>query len=520
MSTPTLAPVSLARRYLFKLFANMASVPVYLVMEAILPRVLGPVMYGNYSFATNFFQQLSGFLDMGTSLCFYNALSRRQSETELAGFYTGVGLLVACVTLLASVCMLAPHVGGVLMPGIPLWLTPPAALWAFLTWWGRVLRSMNDALGATVASETARTGISLLSVSVLSALFFSDMLNIYSLFAQQYLMLGVTALAFWHVSRAHWRRRGVPLRFTLTRERRRAYCREFFSYSHPLFVQALLSFVMIAAERWLLQWFEGSAEQGFFALSQKVSIACFLFVSAMTPLVMRELSIAWGHNDREEMGRLLTRLAPPLYVIAAYFSCFTLIEGEALVAFFGGAQFAAAIVPVQIMAMYPLHQTYGQLAGSVFHAAGRTNVTRNVTTLECVYGFATTWFLLAPSELWGIHLGAVGLALKTVCVQFVTVNLYFWLASRFIPLCYWRNLFHQIWSFTLLVGLAFACRECSMFLDIGDDESFVRFLVSGVLYSVCVLGCCAALPALLGFSRQEQRELFIRFIASRGRGAP
>ncbi len=49
-STPTLA-----RRYAFKLLANVASVPVYLAMEAILPRALGPRMYGNYSFATNLF---------------------------------------------------------------------------------------------------------------------------------------------------------------------------------------------------------------------------------------------------------------------------------------------------------------------------------------------------------------------------------------------------------------------------------------------------------------------------------
>ena len=82
-STPTLA-----RRYAFKLLANVASVPVYLAMEAILPRALGPRMYGNYSFATNLFQQLSGFLDMGTSTCFYNALSRRQNETGLIGFYS------------------------------------------------------------------------------------------------------------------------------------------------------------------------------------------------------------------------------------------------------------------------------------------------------------------------------------------------------------------------------------------------------------------------------------------------
>ncbi|MDR2819246.1 MAG: lipopolysaccharide biosynthesis protein [Desulfovibrio sp.] len=510
----------LARRYVFKLFANMASVPVYLAMEAILPRVLGPVMYGNYSFATNFFQQLSGFLDMGTSLCFYNALSRRQNETELAGFYTGVGMLVACITLLASLCMLIPSVGGALMPEVPLWLAPPAALWAFLTWWGRVLRSMNDALGATVASETARTVISIFSVVLLALLFVSGNLNIYSLFFQQYLMLGITILAYRHVSRKHWRQNNVPLRLQTDRAQKRAYRREFFNYSHPLFVQALLSFLVITVERWLLQWFDGSAEQGFFALSQKVSIACFLFVSAMTPLVMRELSIAWSHNDRAEMGRLLTRLAPPLYVIAAYFSCFTLAEGQALVSIFGGAQFAAAILPVQIMALYPLHQTYGQLAGSVFHAAGRTDVTRNVIALECVYGLATTWFLLAPAEFWGLNLGAVGLALKTVCVQFVTVNLYFWLASRLIPLNYWRNLFHQIWSFAVLAALALFCREGTVYAGIGDGDSFLRFCVSGVLYSAFVCGCCAAFPALLGLSRRDLREMVARMLKFRGRGAP
>lgn len=293
-STPTLA-----RRYIFKLVANIASVPVYLVMEAILPRALGPQMYGNYSFATNLFQQLSGFLDMGTSTCFYNSLSRRQAETGLIGFYMRATAAVFAIILLAAGLLQIPAAGELLMPDVPLWLAPLAALWAFLTWWGRVLRSMNDAVGATVSSEMVRTVVSLFTVGLLGLMFWADWLNIHTLFAQQYLMLGATALGYWLVTRTYWRQAGIPLHFRLTPEQTRAYGREFFNYSHPLFVQALLSFLLLTAERWLLQWFDGSVEQGFFALSQKVSMACFLFVSAMTPLVMRELSIAWGNNDRE-----------------------------------------------------------------------------------------------------------------------------------------------------------------------------------------------------------------------------
>lgn len=511
-STPTLA-----RRYAYKLLANVASVPVYLVMEAILPRALGPQMYGNYSFATSLFQQLSGFLDMGTSTCFYNALSRRQGEGGLIAFYVRVGLLVLCISLAAAALMLVPSVGNLLMPDVPGWLAPLAALWAFLTWWGRVLRSTNDALGETVPSELVRTALSLVAVVALGALFWWDALTIHSLFAQQYVMLGSTAFGYWLVTRSAWQRRfGAPVPLSLAAHTRRAYTREFFDYSHPLFVQALLSFAMLSAERWLLQWFDGSAAQGFFALSQKVSMACFLFVSAMTPLVMRELSIAWGRKDAAAMGRLINRFAPLLYVVAAYFSCFTLIEGAALVRIFGGEEFAAAIVPVQIMALYPLHQAYGQLAGSVFHATGRTRILRNMAAAECVYGLAAAWLLLAPENLHGFHLGAVGLACKTVFVQMLTVNIYLWLASRFVPLHFWRNLAHQIWSLAVLLALAWGCREASLLAGLGNMESIPRFFLSGILYTCCVGLFAAVLPAFLGLSRQEVRELLIRFRRRRG----
>lgn len=501
-------PPTLARRYIFKLVANMASVPVYLLMEAILPRALGPRAYGNYSFATSLFQQFSGFLDMGTSTCFYNVLSRNQNDTALFAFYLRVCLCVAILTILAGFLMLWPAVGETIMPDVPIWLAPLAAIWAFLTWLGRVLRSMNDALGATIPSEIWRAALSLAGVAVLALLFCAGFLDIHSLFIQQYLLLGSTALAYWLVSRRHWH--DENLSFRLTARKLKTYAKEFFSYSHPLFIQALLSFCMLSAERWLLQWFDGSAQQGFYALSQKVGMACFLFVSAMTPLLMREFSIAWGKRDLEGMGALLTRFAPILYVLAAYFSCFTLVEGRVLVEIFGGAQFAAATLPVQIMALYPLHQAYGQMAGSVFHASGKTRIPRNVSALECVYGLATAWFLLAPGRLGGLNLGATGLAIKTVGVQFFTVNLYLWLASRMIPFSFWLNLVHQIASLLTLLAIAFICSQGATLLL--PNTPILRFILSGVLYTLAVIVFCLAFPRLLGLSANDVRELARRFL--------
>lgn len=502
---------SLARRYAVKLVANMASVPVYLLMEALLPRALGPKIYGDYNFATNLFGQFSGFLDMGSSTCFYNALSRSRKDTALFAFYLRVILFVFATLLLSGLILLLPTAGEWIMPNVPLWFAPLAAFWAFLTWQGRVLRSMNDALGVTVPSELWRAGLSLLGAGALVLLFFTNALNATTLFVQQYLLLGATAIAYWLVTKNYWSKVGARPRIGLSRPRRLIYERRFFAYSHPLFVQAALSFAMLSAERWLLQWFDGSAQQGFYALSQKVGVACFLFVSAMTPLLMREFSISWGKKDLAAMGSLLARFAPLLYAAAAYFSCFTAVEAREIVKIFGGAEFAAAVLPVQIMALYPLHQAYGQMAGSVFHATGKTTILRDIAACECTYGLACAWFMLAPASLGGLNLGAAGLAIKTVSVQFLTVNLYLWLASRVIPFGFWKNLAHQLYCAALFLTVAYLCRLFSSLYLAG----FARFILSGILYSLALCALCLLFPRLLGMSRQETRELVRRFLPDR-----
>ena len=253
---------SLARRYMGKLLANIATVPVYLIMEAVLPRALGPQVYGNFNFSTSVFTQLTGFLDMGTSTCFYNALSRRQYEMPLVAFYGRVSALVFLVTMLAGVFLLVPGLGDMLLPDVPLWYAPLAAFYGFLLWGTRVVRSMNDALGLTVPGELLRSGVNLLGAIIILALFWFGFLNAGSLFGLQYLMMGSIVIGCLAIMRRSW----AHIDLSLTRDQRLSYTREFSDYSMPLFVQALLSALALSAERWVLQWFDGSTQQGYFAV--------------------------------------------------------------------------------------------------------------------------------------------------------------------------------------------------------------------------------------------------------------
>jgi len=173
---------SLARRYMGKLLANIATVPVYLIMEAVLPRALGPQVYGNFNFSTSVFTQLTGFLDMGTSTCFYNALSRRQYEMPLVAFMAGFRRWYSSLPCSRASSCLSQGLGICFCPtcrsGTLRWRLSTA-----FCWWGtRVVRSMNDALGLTVPGELLRSGVNLLGAIIILALFWFGFLNAGSLF--------------------------------------------------------------------------------------------------------------------------------------------------------------------------------------------------------------------------------------------------------------------------------------------------------------------------------------------------
>ncbi|MDD6087781.1 MAG: oligosaccharide flippase family protein [Desulfovibrionaceae bacterium] len=497
---------SLSARYIGKLTANIASIPIYLLMEALLPRALGPQIYGNFNFATAIFTQFVGFLDMGTSTCFYNSLSRRQKESTLVTYYGLFSCVIFVITLLCGFLTFVPDIGSRFFPGVPLWYGPCAAIFGFLLWGTRVVRSMNDAIGLTVYGEILRAFVNIAGCIFLICMYILNILTDHILYIFHYISMSIIIFGCLFIVRKSWN----DFSIYIDRKKISVYNKEFFQYSNPLFIQSLIVTLGIIIDRWLLQWFNGSSEQGYFALSQKISSACFLFISAMTPLVMRELAIAWGEKNTQKMGKLIDDLAPILFAVASWFSCFTCIEANFITRFFGGNSFAEALLAVQIMSFYPAHQAYGQVASSVFHATGKTKVLRNVAMVEHLIGFSLMWIFIAPSNLFGLGYGALGLALKTVITQIITVNLLLFLASQVVPLSYKNFLFNQISILSTMYALAYLSGQIGQNISFNSD--ILHFFTAGICYTLLTALAVCIFPFLFGIKRQHIQKItkFIR----------
>jgi O-antigen/teichoic acid export membrane protein len=221
---------------------------------------------------------------------------------------------------------------------------------------------------------------------------------------------------------------------------------------------------------------------------------------------MRELSIAFGNRDIKKMAGLFHRYIPLLYVIAAFFSCFMVIQANTVTVLFGGNKFSGAITAVAIMAIYPLHQTYGQLSGSVFLATGQTVIYKNIGLIMMMIGLPITYFILAPPSLGGLGFGANGLAVKMVVLNIVWVNIQLYYNAQYLDISFKYYLRHQIVSAACLMFMAFIS-AFAVEQMLGFDRGITVFLLAGTLYTTLTVVFAHLFPGLFGLQKDDLRSL-------------
>lgn len=496
---------SMKRRYVAKLISNILVLVANVIMQSIIPRALGPVLYGNFNFITNFFQQLIGFLNLNTSTTFYTKLSQRQDDKGLVTFYLNFMLALGLIVALFVVAGFALGMRQVVWPDQEVIFIILGALWAFLTFCFGVFCEMSDAYGLTVKAEVAKLALKLFGLIIIVVMFWLKVVTLSNFFGYQLFLLLVSigiALRIIH-------RNGYPLQLNwrMKRPQWQGYSSEFIKFCLPLVMFTGVATLQAILERWMLQKYSGSAEQGFYGLALQIGSICFLCTSAMIPLLAREYSISFAKNDVHEMKRLFLRFVPMLYAITAYFGCFLAVESKNVMLLFGGRSYSAAVLPIAIMCFYPLHQTYGQMNASLFFATGRTVAYRNIGIAMILISLPLTFFLIGPSEYGALNGGATGLAAKMVSIQLLSTNIQLLYLARLLKLPYLKLLGHQMVVALFFVPMALAGSYASGVI-LSGRTALEQFLLSGIIYTVGILALVLIFPALGAMKREEFKRLW------------
>jgi O-antigen/teichoic acid export membrane protein len=185
-------------------------------------------------------------------------------------------------------------------------------------------------------------------------------------------------------------------------------------------------------ERWFLQKISGSEQQGFFSLGVYVGAIPLVITGAFTPLLLRQYTIQ--SSSRVKLKYLFQKYSTLFFVISTIPSCFFALNSNFLINLLGGKLFLGATFVVSILCLAPIHQTYGQLTGSLMMATGKTKEYSKINILSIFIGIILTFILLSPHKYFGLNMGANGLAFKLFILQIFSVNLQVVFVCKFLKI--------------------------------------------------------------------------------------
>lgn len=487
---------SLKKRYLIKLLSSLINGLINIIFIALVPKTLGPTAFGHFSYLQQFFSQIIGLLDAGTSMAFFTKLSSNQKRKELISFYAlYMGIVFLLLSAIIYLLQYTPFT-ATLFPNIPKEYIFIGMGLGFLTWLSQIFIKISDAYTLTVSVELLKTVHKFASLGLLLYFIYYLTFDLSSYFNFNYivsiLFILLTTLLFIRkkvFSSDLWRQ---PLHLHQN-------IKEFAHYSHPILLFSIVGVGIAMFDIWLLQKTGGSEQTGFYTLAYSIAAVCFLFTGAMTPIITREFSTSFEKNDIESIKKLFQRYIPMLYSVSAFFAIFVSFQSENLILIFTDEKFKNANLALIVIAFYPIHQTYGQLSGSLFFATGNTKLYKNIGLISSLIGLILTFLFL-----YVLQLGALGLAWKMVIVQIIGVNIQLYFNCRFLKIPITSFLKHQFYSILFFTILAFISTTAVFSIDM----PFLNVMLSGTIYILFVIIGGFAFPTIFATTNSEISALF------------
>lgn len=489
---------SLKKRYIIKLFSNIISGIIGAIIVAIVPKALGPIVYGQFTFIQNFYMQIIAFLDAGSSIAFFTKLSARHDRKELIKFYLiySLFLLLAVFGFIYTINIL--ELNQKLLPDIPNNVIYLGLVYGFLIWFTSIYMKISDAYALTASVEFVKVIHKILTLFILLFLVFYTSFDLSSYFYFHYFSLTLFLFILSYI----FIKKNIFISYLLfLKLDYKNLTSEFIEFCSPLVVYSIFGLIVGFLDIWLLQKFGGSIQTGFYGLAYSIAAMCFLFTSAMTPLITREFSKSYELKDLEKMKKLFSRYIPMLYSITAFFGVFISFQSENLLLIFTDDRFKNAYLVLVLMGFYPIHQTFGQLSGSIFYATGQTRLYKNIGIIGMSIGLFFSFLLI-----YILDLGAIGLAWKMIIGQLISVNIQLYFNCKLLNLKIKTFIFHQVYAVILFVMLASAS---SIFINYSSP--LLSFIVSGLIYTALAIIFAYIFPQVFSITRDEINTNLTRF---------
>lgn len=484
-------------RFLFTLIANIARSSLGFCSGLLVARLMGPNSYGNMAFLLGTFVGVRQLLDMGTSAAFFTFLSQKaRSRLFIIWYFTWMGIQFGATLLIVGALFPADWIRGIWQVESRL-LVLCAFAAAFMqgsTW--PIVQQAGEAQRRTALVQVCNVMIAVIHLIAVLILWKFGKLGLYTLFI-------ATAVEHACVSLYVLRNLEYPQSATDGSEMGGiTLVRKYAAYCLPLIPYSWLSFANEFCDRWLLQSYGGSVDQAYYAVSAQLSTVALIATTSVLRIFWKEVAEASFQQNHVRTEKLYTGISRLLFLIGALSAGFLIPYSKTVLYLLLGQQYEKGAATLAIMFLYPVHQSMGQICGTMLYATERIRLQVILGSCSMLVGLGLTYFALAPpfASVPGLGLGSEGLAVKMVLTQAVTVNVTSYLIARSFK---WK--FDWIFQPVALVGFLFL--GCLARI-VAEWMVKTRSAPIEISLGVAIYACLSAIylwifPWLTGLSRHE-----------------
>jgi O-antigen/teichoic acid export membrane protein len=489
---------SVTYRFAGTFLLNGIRMAIAMVTGFILAKSLGPEQYGDYNFLMGTFLAIYPLLEMGTSSAFFTFASQQKQSRNFFKFY-GFWVLAQFLLQLFVIGLILPK--NILDQ---IWLGHDKSIILIAMTAGFV---GNNALALIRhIGESARQNIYVQKLRVFCAVGFllciiiswqTGIISLKNTFL--FAIICYTAMELYFLLKFDFSK---SIDYTAQLSFKKFFWK-IYTYSAPLFWSSWALFAYEFADRWMLQKFGGSAEQGYFSLGEQFSKVALIGTVSLSAIFWKEIAQAHHQGDKKKTEQLFLRSTKTLSFFACAISAFLLPFIPEIVEISLGAEYKNAVIPLSIMLFVPVYGASAHINSFYLRATEQTNLVLVFAVCAYILQILMGYFFLAPCSysIPGLEMGAIGISLKRLLIMVVMTNIPGYIICRKNN---WKwPVFSYILSMSILFLLGQACFFITVFADGLKYGFFIRIILGSIIYGSAVMAIIYKYPNLLGFDRNK-----------------
>jgi len=489
--------MEILKRFTYSYFYNIVSLFFTFLSGIYLAKSFGPDVYGTYAYLVAIFGGIFYMLDLGSSNAFFTFSSKQKKNFS---FYKNYGFfLIGILALVTSFFLFVPEYFfeylNIDVKRKMLMVAIPAIFFRNHLW--NIIKKIYESNRLSISVNLVNMIISIIYYLIILSLDIFYELTLSIIFLVIFIEFFIFSICIFIA---------VPIDISNDIKSSNSLY-SYYKYCLPIAPMLFFGGFVKVLEAWLINFFGGSEQQAYFAISLQFTMILVLALSSIIHIFWKEIAKNIEDENLDAAAFLYLRSAKYLLFFMTIGSFFLFFQAENIINIFLNEDYSDALIPMQILFLYPCFQVFGQLNNVMFLANESTMTYSKYGFLHMLASILISIIGLYFISNYNYSFISVAsfMALKIILVDFLIVIA----TTKQIKIMF--NLYRGL-NFMYLVPVASCFYAYIIFCITGfatpENMPFLNLILNGIIYCIFLIFLFFKIPSALFISKED--SLFLR----------